>query len=273
MKSKIALWAVLAVFMVSLTNCTVIREGEVGVKRKLGKYNKTVYTSGLRTYFPLTTTFERVSTRTNNIEVAIIIPSKEGLSIRSEISILYRVIPKKAPDILASIGPDFENNVILPVFRSAIADVTSRFLAKDMHSGARATIEEAIKEQMMTNLDGRGLEIEAVLMKSIQLPASLAAAIEAKLAAEQQAQRMEFVLQEERREAERKKIEAEGVRDAQKIITEGLSPQILNFKAIEAFLELSKSPNAKIIITNGHAPLLMNPAGENIEVIPPIGTN
>jgi regulator of protease activity HflC (stomatin/prohibitin superfamily) len=245
-----------------LTSCMVIREGEVGVKRKLGKYDDNVYTSGLRGYFPAITTIEKVSTQTNNIEVAIIIPSKEGLSIRSEISILYSILPEEAPNILRTIGPNYEQNVILPVFRSAIADVTSRFYAKDMHSGERATIEQAIKKQMMTNLDGRGITIEAVLMKSIQLPASLATAIEAKLAAEQEAQRMEFVLQSERREAERKKIEAEGVRDAQLIIAEGLNPMILNFKSIEAFMELAKSQNAKVIITDGGMPMMINPTEE-----------
>lgn len=253
-----------------LTSCMVIREGEVGVKRKLGKYDDNVYTSGLRGYFPAITTIEKVSTQTNNIEVGIIIPSKEGLSIRSEISILYSILPQEAPNILRTIGPDYERNVILPVFRSAIADVTSRFYAKDMHSGERATIEESIKKQMMTNLDGRGITIEAVLMKSIQLPASLATAIEAKLSAEQEAQRMEFVLQSERREAERKKIEAEGVRDAQLIIAEGLNPMILNFKSIEAFMELAKSQNAKVIITDGMTPMIVNPT-EDVQMQLPQG--
>lgn len=244
-----------------LSSCTVIREGEVGVKRNLGKYRDNVYTSGLKGYVPIFTTIKKVSTQTNNIEVNITIPSKEGLSIKSEISILYSIMPNKVPTILRTIGEDFESNVILPVFRSAIADVTSRFFAKDMHSGERSTIEVAIKEQMMKNLEGRGILIEAVLMKSIQLPASLARAIEAKLSAEQEAQRMEFVLQSERREAQRKKIEAEGVRDAQLIIAEGLNPMILNFKSIEAFIELAKSSNAKVIITDGSLPMLVDSEG------------
>jgi regulator of protease activity HflC (stomatin/prohibitin superfamily) len=270
MKYSKLLIVLIAISAILLTSCVVIREGEVGVKRKLGKYNNEVYTSGLHGYFPITTAIERVSTQTNNIEVAIIIPSKEGLSIRSEISILYRIDAQKAPEVLRSIGINYERNVILPVFRSAIADVTSRFFAKDMHSGERGTIEKAIKQQMMTNLEGRGIEIEAVLMKSIQLPASLATAIEEKLAAEQEAQRMEFVLQGEQREAERRKIEAKGVRDAQLIIAEGLNPLILNYKSIEAFLELAKSPNAKVIITDGKMPMFMNPdaTGENIQIAP-----
>ena len=105
-------------------------------------------------------------------------------------------------------------------------------------------------------MDGKGIEIEAVLLKSIQLPASLARAIEDKLEAEQQAQRMEFVLQQARQQADQKRIEAEGGRDAQLIISEGLDAKILQFKSIEAFLELAKSPNTKIIISDGDLPLL-----------------
>jgi len=270
MKKSIVFVLLIAFVATTFTECMIIREGEVGVKRRLGKYDNKAYTSGLKFYNPLVASIERVSTQTNNIEVRITIPSKEGLSILSDISILYRIQAKEAPEVLRQIGVEYEANIILPVFRSAIADVTSRFLAKDMHSGERSTIEEAIKKQMMINLDGRGIEIEAVLMKSIKLPKSLAMAIEQKLAAEQTAQRMEFVLQEEQSEAKRKKIEAEGVRDAQKIIAEGLSPIILRFKAIEAFMELAKSQNAKVIITDGDIPMFMNPTeeGEEIKVSP-----
>lgn len=263
MRKNIIAILLLAFVATTLTQCTVIREGEVGVKRKLGKYNNKAYTSGLKFYNPLTATIERISTQTNNIEVRITIPSKEGLSILSDISILYRIEAQEAPNVLRKIGMEYEANIILPVFRSAIADVTSRFLAKDMHSGKRATIEEAIKKQMMLNLKDRGIQIEAVLMKSIQLPQSLATAIEEKLAAEQTAQRMQFVLQEEESEAKRRKIEAEGIRDAQKIIAEGLSPVILRFKAIEAFMELAKSQNAKVIITDGDIPMFMNPTDKD----------
>jgi regulator of protease activity HflC (stomatin/prohibitin superfamily) len=161
------------------------------------------------------------------------------------------------------VGQLYERNIILPVFRSAVADVTARFFAKDMHTGERGTIEKAIQDQMTKLLDGRGIVVEAVLIKSIQLPRNLARAIEEKLEAEQQALRMEFVLQEARQEAQRKKIEAEGVRDAQSIISEGLNPNILQFKSIEAFLELSKSPNTKIIISDGDLPLMVTPKADD----------
>ncbi|MFK7980929.1 MAG: prohibitin family protein [Saprospiraceae bacterium] len=246
-----------------LTQCTVIKEGEVGVKRKLGKYSDKPYDEGLKVFNPLTTRVVKVSTQTNNMEVKLAIPSKEGLNIQSEVSILYNVIPNETPKLLREIGPGFERNVILPVFRSAVSDVSSRFYAKDMHTGKRAEIEVAIRDQMMTLLDGKGMQVEAVLLKSIKMPQSLAMAIEEKLEAEQQAQRMEFVLQEARQEADRKTIEATGVRDAQKIIAEGLDRNILQFKSIEAFLELSKSPNAKIIISDGDMPMLL---GEDVKM-------
>lgn len=136
-----------------------------------------------------------------------------------------------------------------------------------MHTGERAQIEEQIRILMDKTLDEKGIEVENVLLKSIQLPKSLARAIEEKLEAEQGAQRMEFVLQQEQREAERKRIQAQGVRDAQNIISQGLTQEVLQFKAIEAFLELAKSPNAKIVITDGkQMPLMMDanmPTGVN----------
>lgn len=241
----------------SLASCATIREGEVGVKRTLGKYNDVAYTQGVKLFNPFTAKVIKISTRTENLEVDLSIPSKEGLTIMSEVSILYNVQGNKAPHLLRETGPDYERNVILPVFRSAVADVTSRFYAKDMHTGERATIETAIKDQMMVLMKGKGIEVEAVLLKSIQLPRSLARAIEEKLEAEQKAQRMEFVLAEARQQANQKRIEAEGIRDAQLIIAEGLDNKILKFKSIEAFEELAKSPNAKVIITNGETPMIM----------------
>jgi prohibitin 1 len=251
---------VLAIALGFLSSCMVIREGEVGVKRNLGTYKDKPYTNGLRVYNPFITSIVKVSTRTENLEVELSIPSREGLNISSEVSILYNVVPNSAPDILRNIGPDYERNIILPVFRSAVADVSARFYAKDMHTGERGKIEEEIRTQMAKILDDKGIDIEAVLLKSIQMPPSLARAIEAKLEAEQNAQRMEFVLQQEKQEAQRKRLQAEGVRDAQNIISQGLDPMLLQFKAIEAFMELSKSPNAKVIITDGKGlPMMIDP--------------
>ena len=261
---KICLLVGLFVFF--LTSCVTVRQGEVGVKRTFGKYADKPYTEGLRFFNPISSAIEKIPIRTENLEVELMIPSKEGLNIRSEVSILYNILPYKAPELLRNIGPFYEESVILPVFRSAVSDVSARFFAKDMHTGERSTIENEIRTYMMKTLETKGIIVEAVLLKSIQLPASLSRAIEDKLEAEQQAQRMEFVLEQTRRQAEQRRIEAEGVRDAQKIIAEGLSKDILQFKSIEAFLQLAQSPNTKIIVTDGDLPMMIDNGSSDLRV-------
>jgi regulator of protease activity HflC (stomatin/prohibitin superfamily) len=127
-----------------------------------------------------------------------------------------------------------------------------------MHSGKRSEIEADILKKMTENLFNKGIVIESVLMKSIQLPEGLASSIEQRLQAEQDAMRMEFVLQQEKLEAERKIIQAKGTRDSQKILSEGLTQEIIKIRSIEAFSELAKSPNSKVIITDGNAPFLID---------------
>ncbi|MEM9983225.1 MAG: prohibitin family protein, partial [Bacteroidota bacterium] len=242
----------------SISACAVVKQDMVGVKRKLGKVTSRSLDPGLYSLNPFTTTMLRVPVRTVNMEIRVNLPSKEGLTIASDISILYRVKRQDVPEILKNVGIEYESTVILPVFRSASADVCARFYAKDMHSGERAVIEQKIQERMEELLGDRGFIIESVLMKSIELPNGLSEAIEEKLSAEQDAMRMEFILQREKQEAERKRIEAEGIRDAQKIIADGLTQEIIQIKSIEAMKELVKSNNAKVIITDGKTPYLLN---------------
>lgn len=241
------------------SSCAVVRPGEAGVKQTLGKFSKNISTQGTIFYNPLVSKVIKESTKTNNIKLILSLPTKEGLSVNSEISILYRLELKKIPIILENLGQDYES-VITSVFRSASSDVCAQFYAKDMHSGMRANIEEEIKAKMLVNLQkqAEGIELIAVLMKRIQLPNGLATSIEEKLQAEQDALRMEFIIQQAKLEAQRKIIEATAERDAQKILAEGLTPEIIKLRSIEAFNELSKSNNSKVIITDGQAPLLIN---------------
>jgi regulator of protease activity HflC (stomatin/prohibitin superfamily) len=279
----------LALVTLGLSNCTVIRQGEVGVKRRLGRIAPTPYTEGTVGFNPFTTTVLRVPVRTVNLEVSLNLPSKEGLTISSEISILYRMKANQAPKVLQEIGIDYERSLILPVFRSAAPDVTAKFLAKDMHSGERGIIEKAIRDQMATILEGKGFDVENVLLKSIQLPPGLSRAIEEKLQAEQDAQRMEFLKQREKVEAERKVIQAEGEKNVQIVTAEGrkrvteidaegkanaikteadaqakanevlqksLTTNLLRYRSIEAFKSVSDSKNSKLIISDGKNPFL-----------------
>lgn len=274
--------------------CARVLQDEVGVRRKFGRVQDKVLDPGLRWYNPFSSKIFRLKTRTVNIEIEPGLPSKEGLTVKSEISILYHLQAQKAADIMRTTGLFYESEVILPVFRSASADVCAQFYAKDMHSASRREIEEAILKRMMETLEPRGFVIEAVLLKSILLPPGLSNAIENKLEAEQVAQRMEFELQRERAEAERVVItaearrktqiiaaeaardaqilnaeggkasallEAEGTAGANELISNSITPTILKFRALEAYRALAASNNAKVIITEGKSvPLLdLNP--------------
>ncbi|MEM9457332.1 MAG: prohibitin family protein [Myxococcota bacterium] len=237
--------------------CAVIQPGEVGVKSKWGRLDERIYQPGPVAINHISSRMIRIPTQTVNREVRLNLPSKEGLNVSAEISILYHINAERAPDVIRDVGLEYEEVLILSVFRSASADICARFFAKDMHSGKRAEIEEQIQKEMDALLAERGFIIEAVLLKSISLPPGLYTAIEDKLEAEQEAQRMQFVLQREQREAERKKIEAEGVRDAQKVVADGLSDEIIQWRSLEVFERLASSPNAKVIVTDGSTPVLI----------------
>lgn len=245
------------VFCCYLSGCVTVKPGEVGLKQRLGKLSARVYTQGPIVFNPFTSKIVITSIQTRNLELSLNLPSKEGLSIISQISILYRLEKNEVIKIVNNLGLNYEG-IIANVFRSASADVCSQYFAKDMHSGKRSEIESDIQKKMALNLLDKGITIESVLMKSIQLPEGLSRSIENKLQAEQDAMRMEFVLQQERFEAERKIIEAKGTRDAQKIISEGLTDEIIRLRSIDAFNELAKSSNAKIIVTDGKTPFLIN---------------
>ena len=253
-------YLVLALAALVCSGCiAVIRQGEVGVRNRWGQFDPKPLTPGVEFYNPFSTDIERITTRTVNVEVRVQLPSKEGLSIETEVSILYHVEPAAAPTVLGSIGPGYQNTVILSTFRSAAADVSARFFAKDMHSGERSRIEGEIQQRMVELVGPRGFVIEAVLLKSITLPAGLARSIESKLQAEQDSQRMVFELDRERQQAAQRKLQAEGIRDAQLIVSQGLTDAVLRYEAIKAFRELSASPNAKVVITDGKTPLMVAP--------------
>ncbi|MCB0736398.1 MAG: prohibitin family protein [Bacteroidetes bacterium] len=260
-------------------SCVVVKPGEVAVKQRIGKLVGEPVNSGAKIYNPFISYYIKVPTRIVNKKIDLDIPSREGLTIQAEMSILYRINPDSAKKLITQVGTSFEEEIIAPVFRSALADVSAKFMAKDMHTGQRAEIEKEVQKMMMQTLEPLGIIIERVLMKRIILPTSLSRAIEEKLAAEQEAQRMEFVLQREKQEIERKQIEAKGIADArvidakgtaesqiieaegtakaQEILAAGLSEEILRFKMIEAYLKLSQSTNAKIIISNGEMPVML----------------
>ncbi|WP_373064134.1 prohibitin family protein [Gemmatimonas sp.] len=246
-----------ALFVLPLGACATIRQDEIGVKTRFGRVTSGPLNPGAQLVFPGVNSVLRIPSRVVNREVRLEMPTREGLNVAAEVSILYRAKPEAVRRILETSGLRYEEDVIIPVFRSAAADVSSRYMAKDLHSGTRAGIEAAIRTQMMEVLGPRGFEVENVLLKSIRLPADLARSIEEKLEAEQRSEQMRFVLDREKQEAQRRIIEAGGIRDAWAIIAQGLTPSIISYQSIEAFRELARSPNAKVIVTDGKAPMLL----------------
>ena len=252
-KNVIAIFGIVCM----MASCTVIRPGQIGLKQKTGKLSESILDEGAHSYNFFTTRIIKATVLTENLELSLNLPSKEGLNVGAEISILYKVERAKVPSLIESIGLNYEN-IIRSVFRSASADVCAQYFAKDMHSGMRGDIELEIRDQMALTLSEKGIVIEAVLLKTIRLPQGLYSSIENRMEAEQDALRMTFILERERSEAERKIIEAEGTRDAQIILSEGLTREILQLKSIEAFLKLSESEGAKVIITGaGEIPLMI----------------
>jgi prohibitin 1 len=275
--------------LVFLISCSVVKPNQIGVKSTLGKINSKINQPGPVLFNPFSTKVIRLNVRTMNLSIRENLPSKEGLTILSESSILYHIKSEDVPKIIQETGLSFEENLILPVFRSAASDVCSRYYAKDMHSAKRNEIEKEIQKRLSEVCEQKGFVIEAVLLKSISLPPGLTKSIETKLEAEQEALRMEFVLDRQKKEMERQIIEAEGSKktnviqaeakaettkieaegrakgieieakankNANDMLSSSINPNILKLKQIEAFMKLSTSPNTKTIITEGKGNLL-----------------
>jgi len=254
----ISKFSLLLLFAIFVSSCAVVRPGDVGVRRTIGKLKPGVLQTGPHLFNPFTTKVIKLPIRIVNMTMQETLPSKEGIMVSADISILYRINPEYVHYIISNIGyQTYEQTVIMSVFKSAAPNITSNYLAKDLYTVQRNEIQKDIADHMTEILESKGFIIESVLLKDIQLPPKLQQSIESKLQAEQEAQRMEFVLQKEQKEAQRKVIEAQGYTNAQKILTESLNPMIIEWKSIEAFQALSQSPNTKVIVTDGKTPFMI----------------
>ncbi len=221
----------------------VVPGGDVGVQILFGKIDDRVLSEGLSVINPLKQV-RLMSARTQEMFEHADVPSKEGLSVGLEVSALYHLEASLAPAVFRTLGDNYARVYILPVIRGA----TVNHEAKDLYTSGREVIAQEIQSELHKMLAERGIILEKVLLRKIVLPKMVEEAINTKLAAEQEAERMRFVLLKERQEAERKRVEASGIADFQRIVSQGISEPLLKWKAIEVAHELSKSPNAKVII-------------------------
>lgn len=231
-----------------LTNsCRVVPAGHVGVKDFFGTVSNEPMPPGFHFVVPGTRVVE-FPIRTRETKEEVDVPTSEGLIVHLDVSFLYHLKPEAAVTLYKTVGRNYENVVVSPQLRSVIRDVTAGYEAKSLYSNARERLAHEMLAHVKILVEPRGIESEQVLMRAVRLPSLLTSAIEEKLQAEQQSQRMKFVLEKEMQEAERKRVEAKGVADFQKTVTQGISEQLLKWKAIEVAEQLSKSPNAKIIL-------------------------
>jgi regulator of protease activity HflC (stomatin/prohibitin superfamily) len=186
--------------------------------------------------------------RTQEIKEVMNVPSKEGLSIELEISILVHLSFENANKIYKSVGENYVEKILVPQFRSVVRGVTASYDARALYTAEREVLAKQIETGLAKLVEPRGITIEAAPLRQIILPAGLTASIEEKLKAEQESQRMQFILQRETQEAERKRIEAKGIADFQDIVSKGISDQLLKWKGIEATEKLANSSNSKVVI-------------------------
>jgi len=256
----------------ALSSYKVIDPGKVGVQTLFGKVEDEVLPSGLHLINPLVdiTTFSiqtenyTMSAKSGEGQVegddAIRVLSSDGLEVTIDLSVLYKVTPSRAPYIYQNIGVDYVDKIVRPVTRTAIRDNAVNYQAVDLYSTKREEFQFKINKTISDNFAKNGLEVQQILVRNITLPATVRASIESKIQAEQDAQKMQFVLQKERQEADRKRVEAQGIADYQKIISTGLTAQQLQYQTILAQRDIALSPNTKIIIMGSGkgAPIMLS---------------
>ena len=239
--------AAFLVVILLFASVTRVQSGHVGVLTLFGRVTGEVLPEGIHMINPFKSSNE-LSIRTQEIKESASVPSAEGLVMNLDTSLIYHLDPEKAADVYQKIGPNYRDVFIEPNLRAAIREATASHSANALYSGERELVAKQIRDQLTTLLGQRGILVESILLRDIQLPQTLKVSIEAKQQAEQEALAMSFRLQKEKQEAERKRIEAAGIRDFQQIVAQGISPQLLEWKGIEATENLAKSTNAKVVV-------------------------
>jgi regulator of protease activity HflC (stomatin/prohibitin superfamily) len=240
---------------------TSVPTGNVGVLTLFGRVTGEILPEGIHLINPLKSV-NKLSVQTQSIKETANVPSNEGLILALDSTLLFHLDRTKAAEVYQRIGDDYSAKVVEPTLRAAIRSATSAHTANALYTSARELVAKQIQDELLVELGARGFTVENVLLRDVQLPALLKTSVEAKQQAEQDALRMSFVLQKEKQEAERKRIEAQGIADFQRIVAQGISPQLLEWKGIEATEKLATSQNAKVVLIGNSKtglPLILEP--------------
>src|SRR5215813_12441640 len=252
---------VFVILVLLMWSSTSIPTGNVGVLTLFGKVTGETLGEGIHLINPLKSV-QKMSVQTQSIKESANVPSNEGLILALDTSLLFHLDRSKASNVYQTIGDLYVEKVVEPTLRSAVRASTSAHSANSLYTNARELVQQQIQDELTSQLAPRGVIVENVLLRDVQLPAMLKTSIEAKQQAEQDALRMSFILQKEKQEAERKRIEAQGISDFQKIVAQGISPQLLEWKGIEATEKLATSGNSKVVVvgnTKNGLPLILGP--------------
>lgn len=254
------------------SSCIIqIDAGQVGVKKLFGSIQNDVLVSGLHFINPLLE-ISRIDVKTQNYTMsgvndegdkmgddAIRVLTSDGLEVTIDLTVLYRVVGNDAPKLLKETGDDYRDKIVRPITRTKIRDNAVYYQAVDLFGNKRDEFQQRIYKSIEETFKTRGLMLEQLLVRNITLPNSVKAAIESKINAEQEAKKMEFVLLKEKQEAERKRVEAQGISDYQRIINTGLTDQQLQYEQIKAMKELALSQNSKVIVMGkGNTPIIID---------------
>jgi regulator of protease activity HflC (stomatin/prohibitin superfamily) len=246
---RIAIAAVVLVMLIILffSSVVTVRTGQVAVLTLFGRVTGEVLPEGIHLINPLKSVRE-VSVQTQQVKETASVPSSEGLVVGLDTSLIFHLDRSKAAEVIQTIQPPYEDTLVEPTLRSAIRSVTAAHTANALYTSAREQVAGQIQSELERELAPRGIVVEKILLRDIQLPATLRASIELKQQAEQESLAMSFRLQKEKQEADRKRIEAEGIRDFQHTVAQGISEPLLVWKGIEATERLANSGNTKIVI-------------------------
>merc|ERR1719353_2305968 len=262
--SNIATVFLLVVGFLGFCSVRIVPPAHVGIVSTFGQVSERVLVSGLH----ITNPFAEVltfTTKTQLLEQQNHVPTKEGLTVDLDVAVLFRADEKRVRSIYLGLGANYVSVLVQPELSSAVRGLTSESDAKALYTSGRLEMQKRLKAELVSALSPRGIIVEDVLLKAVRLPETLRNAIELKAQAEQESARMEFVLTKERQEAERKSVEAKGIASFQKIVSEGISPALLQWKGIEATEKLASSYNSKMVIMgNGKdaLPVLLGASGD-----------
>jgi len=239
--------AAIGILRLMFSFVALIPAGHAGVIDVFGSVSDRILTPGINLVNPLARVIV-FSTQTQELKETMQVPSKEGLTIDLDVSLIFHVQKDKLPELYKTVGENYQSVIILPQLRAVVRGVTATYEAKALYTSERDMLGKQISGDLSKNIEPRGITAEAALLRQMALPPDLSNAIVSKLKLDQESQQMEFVLSKERKEADRKRIEAQGIADFQKIVSQGLTSQLLQWKGIEATLKLADSKNSKVVL-------------------------